>query len=181
MDRNKYFAIWQNAAYTTDQLSAPRCWTRAIPKSPYLHEKYWRISWGKKVERKTHRAMGVGGRTWEEKVGWNSNDSPEVLNRGEMSDIPGLPLGWESTLTVTNRPEYNTILYNTTLYNTSHPACQKTQGNNKNTGNPPRGKKRKKKDWDKAKEGNSPASHHHCMFKADGWRGTRCTRSSECI
>ena len=38
---------------------------------------------------KTERVTGLGRRTREDKV--ESNDSPEIPDRGETSDIPGLP------------------------------------------------------------------------------------------
>ena len=46
----------------------------------------------KKKTDKTERAMGVGRRTrGDSKV--ESNDSPEIPDKGETSDIPGLPSG----------------------------------------------------------------------------------------
>ena len=40
---------------------------------------------------KTERVTGLGRRTRDSKV--ESNDSPEISDRGETSDIPGLPSG----------------------------------------------------------------------------------------
>ena len=43
---------------------------------------------------KTEKVIGLGRRTREEIVKWNqNNDSPEIPDRGETSDIPGLPSG----------------------------------------------------------------------------------------
>ena len=91
--------IWQHAAHTTDQLSSPNRYTGAIQKSLSLNEKYWRIFWkkcrrkGQQAENdKTERVTGLGRRTrGDSKV--ESNDSPEIPDRGETSDIPSLPSG----------------------------------------------------------------------------------------
>ena len=56
---------------------------------------------GKKFRRKgqqaendkTERVTGLGRRTREEIAKWNQNDSHEIPDRGETSDIPGLPSG----------------------------------------------------------------------------------------
>ena len=43
-------AIWQQAAYTADQLSFPSCSTRAAQKSLTLNEKYLTVFWKQSQE-----------------------------------------------------------------------------------------------------------------------------------
>ena len=90
--------IWQHAAHTTDQLSSPNCLTGAIQKSLSLNEKYRRIFW-KKFRRKGQQAEKYktrkGNRTRQKNKRGDSevesNDSPEIPDRGETSDIPPRP------------------------------------------------------------------------------------------
>ena len=42
---------------------------------------------------KTERVTGLGRRTREEIAKWNQMTSLEIPDRGEASDIPGLPSG----------------------------------------------------------------------------------------
>ena len=54
----------------------------------------WTSRQKKKRKDETERVIGLGRRTREEIVKWNqNNDSPEIPDRGETSDIPGLPSG----------------------------------------------------------------------------------------
>ena len=46
------------------------------------------------AEKGQHRAKGPGRRTREEIVKWNRNDSLEIPDKGETSDISGLPPEW---------------------------------------------------------------------------------------
>ena len=46
------------------------------------------------MDHKTERARGLGRKKQERKG--ESNDSPEIPDRRETSDIPGLPSGPES-------------------------------------------------------------------------------------
>ena len=50
-----------------------------------------------KIEE-TERAMGVGRRTREEIVNWNQIDGAEIVDRGETSNISGLPFGRMKTV-----------------------------------------------------------------------------------
>ena len=93
-------AIWQQAGHTTYQLSSPSCSTRTIQKSLPLNGKYLRIFWNKSQENgpfqknyKTERAKGLGRKNKRGDRKGESNDSPEIPDRRETSDIPGLPSG----------------------------------------------------------------------------------------
>ena len=99
-------AIRQHAAHTTDQLTSPSCWTRAIQKA-YLFTKNIEEFSGKSLEERTSRQKKIrqkGNRTRQKNKRGDSkvesNDSPEIPDRGETSDIPGLPSGatWEGTI-----------------------------------------------------------------------------------
>ena len=46
-----------------------------------------------KKKGKTERLTGLGRRTKGQIVKWNQYDNPEIPDRGETSDIPGLPSG----------------------------------------------------------------------------------------
>ena len=50
---------------------------------------------------KTERVTGLGKKNKRGDSKVESNDSPEIPDRGETSDIPGLPSGWG----LNNRPE----------------------------------------------------------------------------
>ena len=70
-------------------------------KSPSLNEKYWKNFLEKKFRRMDQQALKrqdiksnmnrQKNRRGDSKV--ESNDSPEIPDRGETSDIPGLPSG----------------------------------------------------------------------------------------
>ena len=55
----------------------------------------------------TERVTGLGRRTREDISKVESNDSPEIPDRGETSDIPGLPSGGER-----ERERERTLHYN---------------------------------------------------------------------
>ena len=87
--------MWQHAAYTTDQLSSPNCWTVAIQKSVFLNEKYWRIFWkkfrrkGQQAENdKTERVTGLGRRTREEIAKWNQMTALRSQTGGRHQTFP---------------------------------------------------------------------------------------------
>ena len=93
-------AIWQQAAHTTYQLSSPRCSTRAIQKSLTLDENYLRVFWQKSgewtISRKMTRQKGQEAEAEKASEGigkGNQMRSPEIPDRRETSDIPGLPSG----------------------------------------------------------------------------------------
>ena len=81
------------------QTPSPSCSTRAIQKSSSLNGQCWRILWkspkrgplaGKRARQKEQRT-GPRTRTREES---ESNDCPEISDRGNTSDFPGcLPSG----------------------------------------------------------------------------------------
>ena len=92
-------AIWQHAAHTNDQLTSPNCRTGAIQKSHLLTKNIEEFS-GKGLEERASRQKTIdrkGNRTrqrnkrGDSKV--ESNDNPEIPDREETSDIPGLPSG----------------------------------------------------------------------------------------
>ena len=80
-------AIWQHAALTADQLTSLSCQRGAIQKAYLL---FFFIFGGKKDRRKSNRTRQKN-RRGDNKV--ESNDSPEIPDRGETSDIPGLHSG----------------------------------------------------------------------------------------
>ena len=91
-------AIQQQAAHITYQLSSLGCSTRAIQKSIILNDKYlsfleksWRTDHKQKNDT-TERAKGLGRKRKKDRKG-ESNDSPEIPDRRETSDIPGIPSG----------------------------------------------------------------------------------------
>ena len=55
---------------------------------------------GRKKKRHGRNRLGVGRRTGDSKV--ESNDSPEIPDMGETSDIPSLPLAncWQATISL---------------------------------------------------------------------------------
>ena len=90
-------AIWQQAAHTTYQLSSPSCSTRAIQKSLTLNEKYLEKKSGEwtiiRKMTKQERAKGLGRKNKTGDRKGESNDSPEIPDRREISDIPSPPSG----------------------------------------------------------------------------------------
>ena len=93
--------IWQHAAYTTDQLTSPSCYTGATQKKAYLSTKNIEQFSGKSSEEwasrqkkdKTERVTGLGTKTREEIVKWNQMTTLRFHTGAETSDFPGLPSG----------------------------------------------------------------------------------------
>ena len=94
-------AIRQHAAHTTDQLASPSCWQEPYQKVYLLAKSVEEFSGGKsqekgpvgskkKTNRKNHEDRQKNKRG-DSKV--EPNDSPEIPDREETSDVPGLLSG----------------------------------------------------------------------------------------
>ena len=100
-------ATWHHVAHTTDQRTSPSCYTGAIQKSLSLTNNIQEFSRKKSWEnrpvcrrtppqKKKNQDRKSSRRRQKNKRGDSkveSNDSPEIPDRGETSDIPGLPFG----------------------------------------------------------------------------------------
>ena len=97
-------AIWQHAAHTTTNLLLLASKQEPHNKAYLLMKNMGRIFWKKfrrmdqQAEKKDwrERVIGLGRRTREEKnkrgdSKVESNDSPGIPDRGDTSNIPGLP------------------------------------------------------------------------------------------
>ena len=116
-------AILQQAAHATYQLSSQCCSARAIQKSLTLNERYQRVFWKKKSGEWTISRKMTRQNEQEDQVGKKnkrgdrkeeSNDSPEIPDRRETSDIPGLTSGWEKN---NNKCADSLIIVNYFMFN----------------------------------------------------------------
>ena len=91
--------IWEHAVHITDRLISPSCYEEFSGKSSW--------EWASRQKKdKTERVTGLSRRTRKKidsKVG--SNDSPEIPDSEETSDIPGL-LTW-GTMSLRDGLEYD--------------------------------------------------------------------------
>ena len=72
----------------------------------FLKKKKFRRMDQRAEKDKTERVTGLGRRSRDSKV--ESNDSPEIPQRGETSDIPGLPSGVDIKRQVDRQSERQT-------------------------------------------------------------------------
>ena len=104
-------AIRQQAAHTTNQLSSPSCLTRAIQKSQtqkifesFLEKKSGErtITISRKMTRQKGQEIQAAKKKTKKKTReeinrkGESNDSPEIPDGSETSNIPSLPSEWIS-------------------------------------------------------------------------------------
>ena len=77
---------------------------------------------GRKKKDKTERVTGLGRRTREEMVKWNQMTVLR-LDRGETSDIPGLPLGLHTGVGASTGAGCHTGATNTGSHISKAPTC----------------------------------------------------------